>query len=30
MTHPIFNRIPILRKFVDELFLEHRRRSGEL
>ena len=27
MTHPILSRIPILRKFVDERFLEHRRRS---
>jgi len=28
MTHPILSRIPILRKFVDERFLEHRRRSS--
>lgn len=27
MTHPILSRIPILGKFVDERFLEHRRRS---
>lgn len=27
MTHPILNRIPILGQFVDERFLEHRRRS---
>ncbi|MGA2086049.1 MAG: hypothetical protein ABSG60_11065 [Terracidiphilus sp.] len=30
MTHPIFSRIPILGKFVDERFLEHRRRSTSL
>lgn len=28
MTHPILSRIPILRKLVDERFLEHRRRSS--
>jgi hypothetical protein len=28
MTHPIFSRIPILRKYADERFLEHRRRSS--
>jgi hypothetical protein len=28
MTHPILSRIPILRAFVDERFLEHRRRSS--
>jgi hypothetical protein len=28
MPHPILSRIPILRKFVDERFLEHRRRSS--
>jgi hypothetical protein len=28
MTHPILSRIPILRGFVDERFLEHRRRSS--
>ena len=27
MTHPILSRIPVLGKFVDERFLEHRRRS---
>lgn len=27
MTHPIFSKIPVLRKVVDERFLEHRRRS---
>ena len=27
MTHPILSRIPILGKFVDERFLDHRRRS---
>jgi hypothetical protein len=30
MTHPILSRIPILRAFVDERFLEHRRRSSGL
>ncbi len=30
MTHPILGRIPILGKFVDERFLEHRRRSTSL
>jgi hypothetical protein len=30
MTHPILSRIPILRKFVDERFLEHRRRSSSM
>jgi len=28
MTHPILSRIPILGKFVDERFLDHRRRSS--
>lgn len=28
MTHPILSRIPILGRFVDERFLEHRRRSS--
>lgn len=28
MTHPILSRIPILNKFVDERFLDHRRRSS--
>ncbi|MGD0858273.1 MAG: hypothetical protein ABR912_03035 [Terracidiphilus sp.] len=27
MNHPILSRIPILRRFIDERFLEHRRRS---
>jgi hypothetical protein len=30
MIHPFLSRIPILRKLVDEWFLEHRRRSSEL
>jgi hypothetical protein len=30
MTHPILSRIPVLNKFVDERFLEHRRRSSSL
>jgi len=30
MTHPIFSRIPILRKLADERFLEHRRRSSSI
>jgi hypothetical protein len=30
MTHPVLSRIPILRNFVDERFLEHRRRSSSL
>lgn len=30
MPHPILSRIPILRKFVDERFLEHRRRSSSI
>ncbi len=30
MTHPVLSRIPILGKFVDERFLEHRRRSSSL
>jgi hypothetical protein len=30
MTHPILSRIPILRKIVDERFLEHRRRSSSV
>jgi hypothetical protein len=30
MTHPILSRIPILRAFVDERFLEHRRRAGSI
>jgi hypothetical protein len=30
MTHPILSRIPLLGKFVDERFLEHRRRSSSV
>lgn len=30
MTHPILSRIPILNRFVDERFLEHRRRSSSI
>ena len=30
MTHPILSRIPILNKYVDERFLEHRRRSSSI
>lgn len=30
MTHPILSRIPILGKFVDERFLDHRRRSSSM
>jgi hypothetical protein len=30
MSHPILSRIPILGRFVDERFLEHRRRSTSL
>ena len=30
MTHPVLNRIPFFGKFVDERFLEHRRRSTSL
>jgi len=30
MTHPVLSRIPILNKFVDERFLEHRRRSSSI
>jgi hypothetical protein len=29
MTHPL-SRVPILGRFVDERFLEHRRRSSSL
>jgi hypothetical protein len=28
MKHPILSRIPLLRDYVDERFLEHRRRSS--
>jgi len=30
LTHPILSRIPILGKFVDERFLDHRRRSSSI
>ncbi len=30
MTHPILSRIPLFGKFVDERFLEHRRRSTSM
>ncbi len=30
MTHPVLSRIPILNKFVDERFLNHRRRSSSM
>lgn len=30
MTHPVLSRIPCICKFVDERFLEHRRRSTSL
>ena len=30
MTHPILSRVPFFGKFVDERFLEHRRRSTSL
>jgi hypothetical protein len=30
VTHPILSRIPILGKFVDERFLDHRRRSSSM
>ena len=30
MSHPILNRVPFLGPFVDERFLEHRRRSSSL
>jgi hypothetical protein len=30
MTHPVLSRIPLLGKFVDERFLEHRRRSSSI
>ena len=30
MTHPILSRIPVLNKFVDERFLDHRRRSSSI
>jgi len=30
MTHPVLSRIPFLNKFVDERFLDHRRRSSSI
>jgi hypothetical protein len=30
VTHPILSRIPLLGKFVDERFLDHRRRSSSV
>ena len=30
MTHPVLSRVPILRQFVDERFLDHRRRSTSI
>jgi hypothetical protein len=30
MTHPVLSRIPILGKYVDERFLDHRRRSSSI
>ena len=30
MTHPILSRIPILKQYIDERFLEHRRRSSSI
>jgi len=30
MTHPILSRIPVLSKYVDERFLDYRRRSSSL
>ncbi|MGA9668920.1 MAG: hypothetical protein WBQ94_06910 [Terracidiphilus sp.] len=30
MTHPILSRIPFLNAFVDERFLDHRRRSSSI
>ncbi|MFZ1940529.1 MAG: hypothetical protein ACLPZY_05200 [Terracidiphilus sp.] len=30
MTHPILSRVPILGKYVDERFLDYRRRSTSL
>jgi len=30
MTHPILSRIPVLGKYVDERFLDYRRRSSSL
>jgi len=30
MNHPILSKVPFLGQFVDERFLEHRRRSSSL
>jgi len=30
VTHPILSRIPFLGKYVDERFLDHRRRSSSV
>jgi hypothetical protein len=30
MTHPVLSRIPFLNKYVDERFLDHRRRSSSI
>lgn len=30
MSHPVLSRIPILKNYVDERFLEHRRRSSSV
>lgn len=30
MTHPILSRIPLVGRFVDERFLDHRRRSTSI
>jgi hypothetical protein len=30
MSHPILSKVPFLGPFVDERFLEHRRRSSSL
>lgn len=30
MNHPVLSRIPILKKYVDERFLDHRRRSSSI
>jgi hypothetical protein len=30
MTHPVLSRIPVLGKFVDERYLDHRRRASSI
>lgn len=30
MTHPVLSRVPVLGKFIDERFLDHRRRSTSM